>query len=77
MRVVGEQRFIRGLGSDDHELVPTEPPNDCITTQIGSEPLSNSLQELIASNMAQGFVDEFEVIEIGEQHSNTSCVTTR
>ena len=52
----------------DRELVATETGGEVVGRDAGPEPLGHRDEEPVARRMAQGVVDDLEVVEVEEQH---------
>ena len=55
-------RHLGGIPEEHRELVATDPGGDVARSQCRLDPLANGRQERVAGGMAQGVIDDLEVI---------------
>ena len=56
------------LVQHDHELVAAGPGDQVAVAQAAAQALGDRQQQLVAGRVAEGVVDVFEVVEVGDQH---------
>ena len=56
------------VGADDDELVAAETGHEVVGPDGVGEPVGHGQEELVARLVAEGVVDELEVVEVDEQH---------
>ena len=74
----GGQNFLGGqgrvfgeivLGQQHHKLVATLPAHGVRTAHAGRQALRHRLQQAVANAVAEGIVDQLEVVQIEKQHA--------
>src|SRR5258708_34472396 len=64
------------LREEDRELIASDSRHGVARPQACLEPLGDLLDELVSYRMAEGVVDDLEVIEVEEEHGEGSGLTT-
>ena len=66
------RRLARDVLAEDHELIAAQPCDGVACPEAVHEPARHLEQELVSGVVAEGVVDELEVVEIHEQHRSAA-----
>ncbi|MNM52875.1 hypothetical protein D3C81_639640 [compost metagenome] len=73
-RHAGHLRAVVGRFDDDDEFVAADAADDVGGAQDGHQTLGNELEQLVAAMVAQGVVDDLEVVQVQQQQARAAVL---